>query len=59
MVTDEYNKRARLLDNIIVNLIAENKILKYRVNGLTEAIHNKKKKRRRGKPLFTQLAPLD
>lgn len=53
VVTDKYDKRARLLDNMMVNLMAENKILKYRVNGLTEAIHNKKKKRRRGKPLFT------
>ena len=46
MVTNKYNKRIRLLDNIIVNLIAENKIFKYRVNRLTKAIYNKKKKRR-------------
>lgn len=38
-----------------MDLITENKLLQYHVNGLTEAIHNKKKKRRRGKPLFAQL----
>ena len=36
--------------------MTENKILQYRVNGLTKALHNEKKKRRQGKPLFTQLA---
>ena len=45
MVTNKYNKRVWLLDNIIINLIAKNKILKYRVNRLTKAIYNKKKKR--------------
>lgn len=42
-----------------MNLITENKLLQYRVNGLTEALHSKKKKRRWGKPLFTQLALLE
>ena len=44
MVTNKYNKRVWLLDNIIINLIAKNKILKYCVNRLTKAIYNKKKK---------------
>jgi len=44
---------------MVINLIIENKILQYRVDGLTEALYNKKKKRCWGKPLFTQLACLE
>jgi len=54
-VADVYNQRAQLLTNSVMSLITENKLLQYRVDGLTKALYNKKKKRRRGKPLFSQL----
>ena len=39
-----------------MSLITKNKLLQYRVDGLTKALYNEKKKCRQGKPLFTQLA---
>ena len=56
-VVDVYNKRAQLLNNTVMNFMTENKILQYRLDGVTEALHNEKKKRHWGKPLFTHFNP--
>ena len=45
------------MTNTVINLITKNKLLQYRVNRLTKALYNEKRKRQQGKPLFTCLAP--
>ena len=56
MVTNIFNKRAYRLNNTIQDLTTSNIILQHRVVGYKWALKNKKKKRKRVKPLFRKLA---
>ena len=56
MVTNIFNKRAYKLNDTIQDLATSNIILQHWVVGYKQALKNKKKKRKRVKPLFCKLA---
>ena len=56
MVTNIFNKRTYKLNDTIQDLATSNIILQHWVVGYKQALKNKKKKRKRAKPLFRKLA---
>ena len=59
MVSNIYDKKTQQLSNIMHTLSIENMLLKQQNNGLKQSLINKKKRRKRGKPLLLDLSTLD
>ena len=52
MVSNIYDKKAQKLSNTMHALLVKNILLKQQVNSLKKSLINKKKHRKRGKPLL-------